>query len=211
MRCLLSALIRNYGDVFYGGSGNAGEGRSIEFCQKGCKILAGEGPLQGNGDLFIAVWKGQQTLFHFWERGEVIGRKDRALHHGEVDFDLIQPTRVQGRVDQDHGRPLGAQSMGGFWAAVSRAVVPDPEDPTGGSVRLLAHHLGHPAVHRSDSILGLAATQQLGSMDIPGRSGRSRLRRGGTRVRLAGGSQGKEAKKGACGDGPGCWFSHRQR
>lgn len=99
----------------------------MEFGQKGGKILAGEGPLKGNGDLLLAVWKSEQTLFHFWERGKVMGRKDLALHDGEVDFDLIPPTRVQGRVDQDHGRPLGAQSSGGFGAAGSRAVVQDPE------------------------------------------------------------------------------------
>ena len=48
----------------------------MEFCQKGCKLLAGEGPLKGNGDLLLAVWKGPQTLFHFLDAGFLIGRED---------------------------------------------------------------------------------------------------------------------------------------
>ncbi len=76
---------------------------------------------------------------------------------------------MQWGVNQHHRRPLGAESVGGLLAAVSRTVVHNPEDATGRAIGRLAHHLGDQAIHGPDSVFGLAAPKQLGSVDIPGR------------------------------------------
>ena len=63
----------------------------------------------------------------------------------EVDFDLVEPTGVDGGVHQDGIGPLRANALYGFLAAMSRAVVHDPKDAVGRLVRLLGHDLSHEA------------------------------------------------------------------
>ena len=153
--------------TYLGGSGNAGPGLGVQLCDEGREVFAREGPLKGSGDLFVAMLESQQAMLHFGERREVIGSEHLSLHDGEVDLDLIQPTGMQGRVHQDDGRPPRAKPVGCLLTAVCRAVVHDPKDPARRSVRLLLHHLAHQAVHWSDSVFGLTATKQFGTMDVP--------------------------------------------
>src|SRR5712691_1879198 len=94
-----------------------------EFVQVG----AGEGPLKGSGGLLVVVLEGEQTLLEFGEGGEVIGSKDLALNDGEIDLDLIEPAGMDRGVDEHDRGPRGAQTVGGFFAAVGGTVVGNPK------------------------------------------------------------------------------------
>jgi hypothetical protein len=77
----------------------------------------------------------------------------------EVDFDLVEPTGVDGGVHQDGIGPLRANALCGFLAAMSRAVVHDPKDAVGRLVRLLGHDLSHEAIGRGDPVFLFTATE----------------------------------------------------
>ena len=131
------------------------------------QIAAGEGPLEGRCRSLIVALEGKEPLFEFGQRREIVGREDLPLHDGEIDFDLIEPTGVDRSVDQDGIGPFVAQTVGGFLAAMSRAVVHDPKDAVSGLVRLLVHDFADEAIHRSDSVLDFTTAENLGPMDIP--------------------------------------------
>jgi hypothetical protein len=111
--------------------------------------------------------EGEETLFEFGQRREIVGRENLSLNNGEIDFDLIEPTGVDRRVDEDGIGPVVTQSVGSFLASVNGAVVHDPKDPSGGLVWLLAHDLGDEPIYGSDSAFHFAAAEDLGAMDIP--------------------------------------------
>ena len=100
---------------------------------------------------------------------EIIRRENLSLNDREVDLNLIEPTGVGRRMDEDGVGPLGAKAVGGFLTPMSGAVVHDPEDATRRLVGLLGHNLADEAIHRRDAILELAATEDLGAMDVPSR------------------------------------------
>ena len=112
--------------------------------------------------------EGKEPLFEVGQRGEVVGREDLSLDDREVDFDLVEPTGMERRVDEDRIGPLGAESVDRFLATMSGAVVHDPEDASRGLVGLLAHDFANKAIHRRNAILELATTEDLGTVDIPG-------------------------------------------
>lgn len=67
------------------------------------EIRASERPSEGSGQGLVAVLKREEVVLQGRERDEVVRREDLALDGREVDLDLVQPTRVDGRV---HGREL---------------------------------------------------------------------------------------------------------
>ncbi len=157
----VSLVLRFVITVTYSGGGlrDMGQGVVAEPRQEGCEIPAGESPVERDGDLLIVMLKGKQTFLDLGQRREIIGDKDLALDDREVNLDLIQPTGMQWGVHQHHRRPLGAESVGGLLAAVSRTVVHNPEDATGRAIGRLVHHLGDQAIHGPDSVFGLAAAK----------------------------------------------------
>src|SRR5712691_796781 len=80
-----------------------------ELRQEGRQILSGERPLKWHGGLLIVILKAEQAVLDRGERGEVVGGQDLALDDREVDLDLIEPTGVDGRVDEHEVRPTGAE------------------------------------------------------------------------------------------------------
>ena len=131
------------------------------------KIAAGEGPLERRGSPLIVALEGEETLFEFGQGSEVVWRENLSLDNGEIDLHLIEPTGVDRRVDENGIGPFVMQTVGGFLAPVSGAVVHDPKDPTSGLVGLLAHDLGDEPIHGSYSAFHFAATEDLGAMDVP--------------------------------------------
>src|SRR5712691_3452306 len=73
------------------------------------------------------------------------------------------------RMDQHDVGPSAAKASAGGFAAMRGAVVGNPEHPARGTVGLLAHDLRDVAFERSDPGLVLATSEQLGTMNIPGR------------------------------------------
>ena len=74
---------------------------AVEFSQERVEVAAGKSPLEGRSGLLIAGLAGEETLFQFGQRGEVIGREHLSRNDGEVDFDLVEPTGVNRGVDEN--------------------------------------------------------------------------------------------------------------
>jgi len=53
----------------------------------------------------------EQALFEFGQRGEIVGRQDFSLNDREIDLDLVEPTGVDGSVDEDRVGPFGAEAF----------------------------------------------------------------------------------------------------
>lgn len=111
--------------------------------------------------------EGEETLLKLGQGREIIGREDLSLNNGEIDLDLMEPTGVGRSVDEDGIGPFATQTVGGFLASMSGAVVHDPKDSTSGLVGLLAHDFANEPIHGSYSAFHFAATEDLGAMDIP--------------------------------------------
>jgi len=140
-----------------------------EFFEQRIEIAAGEGPLEGLGGLLIAILESHELVLERGEVRKVVGREELALDDGEIDLDLVEPAGVDRSVDEDDVGPFGAQPSGGALATVRRTIVGDPEYAPRGAVGLLAHDLSDETFEGSDAGLALAAAEQLGAMDIPGR------------------------------------------
>jgi len=54
----LSALVRNYGDVFGGASGRRSKSFLFDFGEESGQIFASEGPLKGRGGFLVPSLKG---------------------------------------------------------------------------------------------------------------------------------------------------------
>jgi hypothetical protein len=68
------------------------------------QILARELPFEWPRDCFAIVLKIKQTLGQGPKVCEVIQGLEFALHDRKVDFDLIEPTGMEGRVNKDESR-----------------------------------------------------------------------------------------------------------
>ena len=110
----------------------------------------------------------KKTLFEIGQRGKIVRREELSLDNREIDFDLVEPTGVNRSVDEDGIWPFVAQTLDGLLAPMGGAVVHDPKDSASGFIRFLTHDFGDKPVHRGDSALDFAATEDLGPMDIPG-------------------------------------------
>ena len=67
------------------GLGGVGLGEEFE------EVGAGELPVEGRGDLFVAAPEGQQVRLEGVEVGEVVGGEGLASGDGEVDLGLVEP------------------------------------------------------------------------------------------------------------------------
>ena len=139
----------------------------LELDKKNVQVPAGEGPLERFGAALITDLESDQAAFEAGKIGKIAWRERLALNDGEVDFDLVEPTGMDRRVDQDEIWPFGSQSSRGPLAAMGRAVVCDEEHAIRRTIRFLAHELGDKTLKRSDAVAAFAAAEQLGSMHIP--------------------------------------------
>src|SRR5207344_2518072 len=93
----LSALVHKYTNVFLG-SWPMGL-RGFQLFEQGRQVLPGKFPLEGCGNAFVVALESVETLSQFSQGTKIIGCEGLALQHGKVDFDLIQPTGVDGTMD----------------------------------------------------------------------------------------------------------------
>lgn len=100
---------------------------------------------------------------------EVVGRKDLALDDGKVDFDLIQPTGMDGAVDQHQPGILLLEPRGGGGTAMRGSIVHDPEHAPGFVARWPRHDLLDQSVTGSDPGAEFTTAEDSGSVDIQGR------------------------------------------
>ena len=87
------------------------------------EVGAGELPLEGRSDLFVAAAEREQALLERVEVGDVVGGEDLALHDGEVDLGLVEPAGVDGGVDEPEVVPRALEAVDRALSAVGAAVV----------------------------------------------------------------------------------------
>jgi len=110
----------------------------------------------------------------FSNRFEICWGKDLSLNNRKVDFNLVEPTCVDWRVNGDDGRPALCESVIGENATMRRAVIHNPKYPLRRSVRLLAHNLINQPLERLDSGFSFASAKNSCTVDIPsGKIGQS--------------------------------------
>lgn len=139
-----------------------------EFFQECCEILASELPFEGLGHCLEADFKLAEPVGDRGKRREIVWRERFSLDDGEVDFDLVQPTGMHRAVDQSQIFVAALKSGDGALAAVTAAVVDNPEDTAGAAVGFLAHDLFDQPVKGRDPAFVFAAAENLGAMHVPG-------------------------------------------
>jgi len=108
-----------------------------------------------------------ETLFEFGQRREIIRSEDLALDDRKVDLNLVEPTGMDGSVNEDGVGPLGAEAVDGLLPPMRGAVVHDPEHAAGGLVGFLAHDFTHEACHGRNAVLRFTTPEDLSAVDIP--------------------------------------------
>lgn len=112
------------------------------------------------------TFKRQQALRQILQGGEIVRCKGLSLENREIDFDLIEPTGVNGPMNEHQVAILGLKPSDRLGTSMRRTIVNNPEDPSGLAVGTLAHHLTDETVKGGDAIFAFAATEESGTMDI---------------------------------------------
>ena len=76
-----------------------GIGFGHEFFGQPCEVVARESPIEGRGHGLEVLLEAQQSVLDVFDAGKVIGSECFALDDGEVDFNLAEPTGVDGTMD----------------------------------------------------------------------------------------------------------------
>jgi hypothetical protein len=165
----LSTLVHKFGNVFMLLRGEAhGNGGLQELIGHACEIGARESPVERRADRLVIGLETQQALLDLLQAREIVGCERLALDDGEVDLDLIEPTRVHRAMDghqvgEGSGEPLDAGLP-----TMRRAVVEDPEHAARVAIRKLAHDLGDEPTEGLDAGGFLAAPEDLGAVHVEG-------------------------------------------
>ena len=107
------------------GSGRQAFG--VELGQERVQVAAGESPLERRSRLLVMALESQEALFEFDQRGEVIWCEDFSLNDGEIDLNLIEPTGVNRRMNQNDAGPSGSKAVGSASTTVAGAIVGNQE------------------------------------------------------------------------------------
>jgi hypothetical protein len=138
------------------------------FSEDAFEVLARERPVERHGGCFVACLKAEDPGFKVFEVYEIVGRKRSALQDREVDLYLVEPTGVDGRMDQDRIGIPAAQAVDGGLSSMGRAVVGDPKDAMGRAVGLLGHDQVDQLLEHRNTGARTAQAEELGAVHIPG-------------------------------------------
>ena len=86
----------------------------------------------------------------------------------EIDFDLIEPTSMDGPVNEHQVGILALEPLDCPGTSMRRTVVDDPEDRACPTIGMLAHDLMDQAVKGCDSGFGFTAAEDFGLVDVQG-------------------------------------------
>lgn len=96
----------------------------LELGEDDVKIATREGPLDWFGSPLVARLEGRQLPLQVRQVLEVARRKQLELNDREVvDLDLIEPTGVNRRVNQNDVRPFRAEAVSGAPTTMAGSVI----------------------------------------------------------------------------------------
>ena len=157
---LLSRSVQKFTNVFSGSVGGT------ELNKEFGEVLTGELPFEGPRSGLPVILKIQKTFGDGIEIGKVVGCQNLPLDNREVDFDLVEPTGMDGGMHERQAGIKITEAFGGSVATMRRAVVHDPEDTTGVAIGWPCHHLFDQPVKGGDAVLTFAAAKDAGPVDI---------------------------------------------
>ena len=132
------------------------------------KIAAREGPFERFRGSLIAVLESGQAPPERAEVWKIAWREQLALDDGEVNLDLVQPTGMDWRMNQNGIGPFDSEAVGRPRPAMGGAIVRDKEHAVRGTIRFFSHDLRDKTLERGNASLTLAAPEQPGTMHVPG-------------------------------------------
>ena len=144
------------------------------FGEHSLEISAGKFPFEGFGDRFVPLLEVHDLSLKRRQIGTFIGHQRLSLQNGKVDLNLVEPTGMDRRMNQNRVWIPTPQAIDGRCAAMGRTIVRHPEDTSRRAVRLLAHYQIHYTMKRFDPRGRFAAAKQLRPLNIPGRNIRQR-------------------------------------
>ena len=140
----------------------------VETMEKLHQLTASKLPGEG---VWLAVREflvEKEALCDLRETRAVVRREHLAVHDGEINCHLIEPTGVNRRVHhQQIGVSLRQTTHGGF-APVRGAIIDEPENTLGAAVGLLFHDLRHQAAKGLKTSRGFTPSHDEPPADIPG-------------------------------------------
>ena len=139
----------------------------FQFCKEPVQSSPVEFPFKRPWFSIAQFFVQPQSLLDLLQAGEVVWGQHLSLDNREVDLYLIEPAGMHRRMNQDRLAVGLPQSAYCCLATVRGAVVHDPEDATGRSVRLAPHHLIDQSAKRVDSSPFLASTQDSTAANVP--------------------------------------------
>lgn len=153
--------------VTYSSSGLSWRFVGGELGEEFVEVLSGELPLERASSLLVVRLESEEAILHLCEVGEVVGGKDGPLDDREVDFDLVEPAGVDGRMNLNGiGVPV-SKTLDGWLTTMGRTIVGHPEDPTGRSIGFLGHDLIDQTVKPRNASARFASSEHFGAMNIP--------------------------------------------
>ena len=139
----------------------------LELGQEYVQVTSRKCPFERFGGPLVAGLEGHHVPLQIGPALKVARGEQFALNDREVDLDLVEPTGVNRRMNQNDVGPSGAKAIGGAPATMAGAIVCNQEHAAGRPIRLMAHDLANQAMECRDAVLALAAAEQPSSMHVP--------------------------------------------
>ncbi len=90
----------------------------VRFTQTSFQILTGEAPGERFAQGGVPLSELGKAVLQLLQAGAVVGSEHFTLDDCKIDFDLIEPTGVFRRVDDDDARVTCAEFLGGAFVAM---------------------------------------------------------------------------------------------
>ena len=132
------------------------------------EIPSREPPFERLGDGFVMSLESQQAFCELLQGREIVWREDLSLEDREINLDLIEPTGMDGPLNEHQVGVFVLESLDCPGTSMRRTVVDDPENTSCPAIGMLFHDLIDEAVKGRDSGFGFAATEEFGPVDIQG-------------------------------------------
>src|ERR1017187_4766680 len=126
------------------------------------EVCAGKFPLERFGDLFIEVVESQEAVGYLGQAGELIRGEHLSLDDGEINLHLVEPTGMNGQMDQDQVAVFSLEPPHGGGTPMGGAIIHNPENPVRLPIGLLFHDLLDQPTKRFDAGRGFATAKHLG-------------------------------------------------
>lgn len=137
----------------------------LEKCPK---VVTSKIPVEGLRCAHEEFLEFADTFGHRPEVRKVVRRKRFPLQDREVNFNLVEPTGMDGKSDRDGMGELFTEPLGERRGAVGTALIHDPEYPACGDVRFPPHDLRDEAIKRGFPRGGLDTSHDVSPVYIPG-------------------------------------------